>query len=239
MSFKQIAIGAALLCGLSGCTDAAKISTDQVTPVTWQFNLMMDGELDGAWEYNVATADDGRIHIFGGTAWTSQSITESESLYVAREGWMPLSLDVEGDFSGTMLAADINWDGAHAMGHITVTPAEADAHVTQVDVGQDAPVYERTAFFAALRGMALTPGEEFTLTWFNVHADGLEDAAIHVGEVTEVTVPAGTFEVMPVEIVSPSVTNVVYVTTATPRDVVRVDVVGMPMVFELAGVALP
>jgi len=239
MSFKQTVLGAALLCGLSGCTDATKISTDQITPVTWQFNLMFDGELDGAWEYNIEAAEDEQFHIFGGTTWTSQSITESESLYVAREGWMPLSLDVEGDFSGTMLAADINWAGAHVTGHITVTPVEADAHITQIDIVQDAPVYERTAFFAAMRGMALTPGDDFTLTWFNVHADGLEDVTVRVGEVTEMTVPAGTFEVMPVEIVAPSVTNVVYVTTAMPRDVVRVDVVGMPMVFELAAVALP
>ena len=239
MSVKQIYFGAALFCGLAACADATVINGDQVTPVTWQFNLMMDGELDGAWEYNVAAADDGQVHIFGGTTWTSQSIAESESLYVAREGWMPLSLDVEGDFSGTELTAAIAWDGPHATGVITVTPAQGDAHVTQVDVTQDAPIYERTAFFAALRGMNLTPGEEFSLTWFNVHADGLEDVTVHVGDVTEVIVPAGTFEVLPLEIVAPSITNVVYVTTAMPRDVVRVDVGGMPMVFELAAVAIP
>lgn len=239
MTFKRIIASAALICGLAACTDANEINTSQITPVTWQFNLMMDGEPDGTWEYNVEAAEDGRVHIFGGTNWTSQSITESESLYVRARDWTPLGLEVDGDFSGTALAAAIAWDEGHATGTITITPAQAAPHITQIDLTQSAPVYERTAYFAALRGRDLQPGEEFALTWFNVHADGLEDATVRVGEVTEVTVPAGTFEVLPVEITAPSVTNTIYVTTAMPRDVVRVDVHGMPMVFELAGIAQP
>lgn len=217
---------------------AVELQPASVTPVSWRFNLVFNDEVDGQWEYNIS-ADGARTHISGGTTWVSQSISETEDMYVDTATWAPLSLVVDGDFAGTQLGAEITWDGAHATGPITVQPVGADAAVTPIDLEMPAGLYERTAFFGGLRGAELAAGDELTISWFNVHAQGVEEVTVTVGAAVELTVPAGTFMTYPVEIVGANLTNIAYVTTSAPRDIVRVDVIGQPMVFELVSSTTP
>ena len=217
---------------------AFEIVPENIEPVRWEFNLTMDGAVDGTWAYTVADAGD-RMHIYGGTTWPSANITETEDMYVDAATWAPLSLDVDGDFVGTTLQAEIRWDGTQVSGPVTIQQAGAEATTRQIDLEMTEPLFERTAFFAALRGAMFEEGDTFSLSWFNIHAQGMGDAVVTVGAEQEVTVPAGTFSVLPVEIAGSVVTNIAYMTTTVPRELVRVDVVGQPMVFELVSSTTP
>ncbi len=89
----------------------------------------------------------------------------------------------------------------------------------------------RLAVVGLVAALPLTEGYEFAMPWFNTMANASEDVRIAVTGVETVTTPAGTFEAYKVELRGSQPENIVYVSTALPRKIVHIDVIGQPMHF--------
>lgn len=216
---------------------AFEIDRDALTPVRWQFDLVMDGQIDGSWDFNIT--DDGEVvHMFGATSWPSQNTFESDSIELRSSDLFPIVLDVDGDFDGTAILVDATWTGEAITGTMSIQAADA-AEPTIHPIEDVALPLTRVSTFGSIRGALLSSGDSGEISWFSTHDGGNRTVQMSVGEETTVTVPAGTFDVLPVTLTGEDLTNILYVTTTLPRDLVRVDVVGMPMVFELRSVTQP
>ena len=74
--------------------------------------------------------------------------------------------------------------------------------------------------------MEVEAGKTIEFNWFNTQNGQIKPIKFAVGDPREVTVPAGTFEVFPVEQSGGQPGNTIYLTDAKPRRIVRFDVTG-------------
>ena len=81
--------------------------------------------------------------------------------------------------------------------------------------------------------LPLAEGESFTLSVLDSEDATIKLYTIKVEGVEEVTVPAGTFSVFRVSMMGGDEQFVFYVSRETPRKIVKMEIVGQPVVFEL------
>lgn len=81
--------------------------------------------------------------------------------------------------------------------------------------------------------LGLTPGKTFHVTLFSTGEGTAKPYTFKVGTPESVTVPAGTFQAYRIEVTGSQSPFVIHVTTEAPRRVVRTEIVGQPVVFEL------
>ncbi len=230
-------IGLALLALAAGQAQAFEIEREHLTPVRWLFDLVYDGQVDGGWEFNI-TDDGDVVHMFGSTSWPSQNTLETDSILLRSADLFPQVLDVDGDFGGTAFLVDAAWTDESVTGTMSIQGADADSPTIHAIDDVALPV-ARLSTFGSMRAARLEPGDSEALDWFSTHDGGNRTVQMSVGALQSITVPAGTFEVLPVTLTGDQLTNILYVTTTLPRELVRVDVIGMPMSFELREISQP
>ena len=100
--------------------------------------------------------------------------------------------------------------------------------------------YERgTLFFKLVEGLPLVPGERYdTHVFFSLEGQ-VREISLHVSDPVEIETPLGTFETIPVITQGGSPNNIMYVTTGEQPRIVRIDVLGQSMHFELVATDPP
>lgn len=233
-----LAAGLSTLSGLAPLLSHASeldIAAERVFLGSLRFDLVFEGNPDGYWTYAVRRDGD-RLIVDEQTVWTSRNIQESTTVAVSAADLTLERLELEGDFDGRTMSAQVVRRGESIVGEIE-TRADPSGETQTMPVGIDNPgsAFERTSMFGLLSGARLEPGQTVSMEWFNVFTNSVESLTASVDQVTSVLVGGKRYEVVPVLLASPSQPNVVYLTTDEPRHMVRVDVVGQPMVFEYTG----
>ena len=83
--------------------------------------------------------------------------------------------------------------------------------------------------------LPLSDGASFTINAFEAPRGRVQTTTIRVTAGHEVTVPAGTFSAFKLDVQAGEVALVVYVSEDAPRRTLKVEIVGQPVSFELAG----
>jgi hypothetical protein len=100
--------------------------------------------------------------------------------------------------------------------------------------------YERgTLFFKLVEGLPQEPGARFNFNVYFTGSDEVRPITLHVEQPVEIDTPLGRFEVTPILTQGAEPENVMYVTRGEGPRLVRVDVVGLPMHFELVSTDVP
>jgi hypothetical protein len=80
--------------------------------------------------------------------------------------------------------------------------------------------------------LPLAEGATFTIGAFEASQNAVRALAVKVAGTEQVTVPAGQFGVYRVEVSGGQQPLVLYVTREAPRRLVKLEIVGQPVVFE-------
>jgi hypothetical protein len=116
----------------------------------------------------------------------------------------------------------------------SVTPQQSGTPTTtDLDTTVVAGTYDDNALSTIATALPLTAGQTFNLTVFESGKNRSSIMQIKVSDGGAVTVPAGTFQTLRLEISGGQVPIVLSVAKDTPRRIVKIEVVGAPLMFEL------
>ncbi len=116
----------------------------------------------------------------------------------------------------------------------SATPQQ-DGAMKQLDVDSPLPAgtYDENTVPFLVPALPLAPSKSFTLNFFSPSEGATKLLTFKVGSLESVAVPAGTFRAYHIDVTGSRVPFVMYVTSDTPRRVVKTEFVGQPFVIEL------
>lgn len=204
------------------------ISKVEYGPIRYQ--LVQNDEVRGEMYYELEQrGDEIVVH---DSATLLPGVRESATSVIDAQTLAPKSVVLDGDFNRTIFDADLQFSDEGVSGaYILKRPAEITRTIQPFEMEMQADAVLRPAFFGLVSGLPLEDGASFSFTWFAPLAQSFADVTFAVTGVATVSVPAGEFEAFVGE-VRAQPENVVYITTATPHRVVRIDVPGQNMRFE-------
>lgn len=140
--------------------------------------------------------------------------------------------------TGTVMGQAIDIRVAYAPGRVTgraqtPDPRAGAPKVTEIDTALAAGTMDINAFQPLMAALPLAEGASSTVAAFDASENVTRTLTAKVSGVQEITVPAGTFTAFRVELSGGQTPLVLYVSRETPRRLLRLDVVGQPLVFEL------
>jgi len=112
---------------------------------------------------------------------------------------------------------------------------QPDGSVKRYDIDTVLPVgtLDENAVPFVVPALPLGPGRSFTLSCFTPSENSQKTLTFKVGGLESVTVPAGTFQAYRIAVTGSRVPFTMYVSTETPRRVLKTEFVGQPFVVEL------
>ena len=94
--------------------------------------------------------------------------------------------------------------------------------------------YDANAVNVLIPALPLATGKSFAMSVFSSGDGSAKVLSVDVASAETVTVPAGTFQTFKVRVSGGEAPFVLYVSSDTPRRIVKLEIVGAPVVFELA-----
>ena len=206
------------------------VDMDKVEFGALTFRLMLAGEEKGEMFYALEKQGDAIVFHDGTTL--LPSTRESLTAVFDANTLAPRSIVLDGDFSRTVLDVDLTFENGKAAGLYRV---KRPNELAKSDTPFELEIPEHTVFrgsvFGLSAGLPLNDGDVYNVKWFAPLAGALQDGELAVEGDETVSVPAGEFETVKLH-VKAQPENMIYITKAEPRRVVRIDVIGMDMVFE-------
>jgi len=206
------------------------VDMDDVEFGEMTFRMIVAGEEVGEMFYVLEQQDD-TIVMHDGTT-MMPSTRESLTAVFDAETLAPRSIVLDADFNRTVLDIDLTVEDGKATGLYRVKQPSALAKTDKpFELEMPKDVIFRGAVFGLSAGLPLKKDDVYKVKWFAPLGGVLQDVELAVEGEETVSVPAGEFETIKLH-VKAQPENMIYVTKAEPRRVVRIDVIGMDMVFE-------
>jgi zinc protease len=145
----------------------------------------------------------------------------------------PRHIDQTGASAGQQLEVHLSYDGGRVRGTAIVPGPRGTSQTVTIDTTVAAGTYDGHVLAPLVAALPLAPGAPLSLPVFSMQARSVHVITVAVDSLETVTVPAGTFKVYRVRGVGGDSGLVWYVTSDTPRRIVKTEIVGTPVVFEL------
>jgi zinc protease len=143
-------------------------------------------------------------------------------------------LDQTGTVQGRAADVHLTYDGGRVKGTATTPQPDGTTQSLQIDTTVAPGTLDDNATSFLLPALPLAIGKTFTLNVFDGGKGQAKTVQIKVSDGGSVTVPAGTFDTYRLDVSGGQVPTVFYVAKGTPRRIVKIELVGAPLVFELA-----
>lgn len=198
-----------------------------------RFDLVLNEEIQGDW-YLEGSAQDGVYRLVDATS-LYPDVRESGVWAMSADTYAPLTLSVDGDFSRSILDAELAWRDGRVSGEYRLRrPEESVRRTVEFDQEVRAGAIFRAAAFALAPGIDFSAGP-VSLTWFSTLSGQYEDIRLVPEGAADIETPAGSFETQMIGVRGGSIENVLYITDEGEPRLVRVDVVGQDMRMEYRG----
>jgi len=159
--------------------------------------------------------------------------TQLTTLALRAADLSPLTLDQSGTLAGQKQLVHLVYAGGRVKGHISQPQPTGAPSSIDVDTALAAGTYDENCVAVLVPALALAPGQTFTVNTFSSGDGAIRTLTLKVAGLDSVTVPAGTFRAYQVQVTGGTSPFVLYVSADSPRRVVKIEVVGQPLVFEL------
>jgi predicted Zn-dependent peptidase len=143
------------------------------------------------------------------------------------------SVEQTGQVQGQASEIHMTYDGMHVTGTASTPSATGTPTVVTVDTTLAEGTLDSEALEILFPALPLAEGAAFTVNAFNASEGAVTTTTIKVTGVQDITVPAGTFSAYKLEMQTGEVALITYVSRDTPRQTLRMEIVGQPVVFEL------
>jgi zinc protease len=139
-----------------------------------------------------------------------------------------------GTGGGQAMETRLSYSGGRVSGRAqTPDPRAGAPKVVEVDTALAEGTTDVNAFQPLVAALALAQGASFTVPAFEASENAVRSMNVKVAALQDVTVPAGTFPAFRIEVSGAQQPFVFYVTTQSPRRLVKIELVGQPLAFEL------
>jgi hypothetical protein len=177
---------------------------------------------------------------------TNGSATYTEQLSIAALGMnqnleltmelAPLTMgrvDQSVELRGQSAETHLVYDAGRVTGTAQSPDPTGEIKSLEIDTTLVAGTVDDNALTVLVAALPLAEGASFTLNVFESGEGALKPYTLTVSGIEEVTVPAGTFQAFRVESSGGAQPFVFYVSQDTPRRLVKIEIVGQPVAFEL------
>jgi zinc protease len=144
-----------------------------------------------------------------------------------------LAVDQTGQIGPQTAETHVVVDGDRITGRAQTPQPGGQPKVAEIDTVLPAGTIEANQLTVVVPALALAEGASFAVSVFDASEGSLKPYAIRVEGTETITVPAGSFEVFKVVVTGGPFPTAMHVTQATPRRIVRLELVGQPFVMEL------
>ena len=218
---------------LAAADEAAEFDPTQLLARRDSFQVMVQGSPFGHMTVQIDAAD---------TALTYTEETQIPAVGLAQRTTVVLdprtlavrSVEQTGSGAGQAMETHLRYVAGRVSGRAqTPDPRAGSPKVVDVDTVLAEGTTDINAFQPLVAALALAEGAEFAVKAFEAAENAVRSLSVKVTETADITVPAGTFSVFRVEVSGAAQPFVFYVTRESPRRLVKIEVVGQPLGFEL------
>lgn len=197
--------------------------------------MLRNGEVAGYWIWEI-TKTDNQI-LMNDISVLTGIVREDLSGKIERDGLYTSSLNINMEMGPNLLKVDSKRDSPTHLKAVIEISGEMNRSKS-VDTVYIAAVIQREEVFALVQALPLKKG--LSLSGDVLFSDRAATSRMKLEVTGEeiVRVPAGTFDCYKIEFTGGEPSNTIYVSKATPRRIVKVDVLGQPLTLELAGSSL-
>lgn len=144
------------------------------------------------------------------------------------------SFEQTGQMQGQTGEVTVTYEGNRVFGS-SRTPQPTGVREIAIDTTLAEGTVDAEALEVLLGAMPLEAGAEFTINTFDPSDGTVKPTTIEVTTLEDVTVGAGTFTAYRLELTQGQESMIMWVSQDAPRRVVRAEIVGQPVAFELVG----
>jgi len=171
---------------------------------------------------------DGQLIVQDRTSVPGFNIEEKITVTMDAKSRAPITAEVEAMFGENSLDVDLKWTGHRVTGRLARGPEEKTVNQKLAP-----DTFTRVALFALLPAFAWKEGAAFRVDMFDVMSAKNYSITLLATEKTKVDVLAGRFEAWRVEVNGHEVRQAFYISTATPAQTVKIEVLDTSWHYEL------
>lgn len=227
-------------------TDGSPLTPEDLTPVAAElefdrtqlvarrdsFQIVAQGTPLGHSVTAWSEAEDGPTY-WEITAIPMMGMTQETNVKLDPATLAAVSVDINGNFGGRTAETHLAYDNGHVTGSAQTPKPTGEIATVDVDTTLATGFIDMNLVQPLLPALALADGASFTVSAFDASENRIKTITLKVTGTQDVTVPAGTFSTFRVEMTGIEQGAVYFVTTDSPRRLVKTEVVGQPIVFEL------
>ena len=144
----------------------------------------------------------------------------------------PVSVKGSGKMQGQDLGVDVTYANRRAKG-TGVAPSATGMKTVNVDTTLAAGVLDDNMISALVPGLRWVPDAKYSVSVFDASTGTFKQLSLQAMAAESVTVPAGTFPTLRVEMTGLEQPMTMYVTSASPHRIVKMTLAGQPVEFVL------
>lgn len=161
------------------------------------------------------------------------NILETAKGVIDAKTFLPVSNYIDFAAGTSRNIFDLKWANGARSGTVALNKEGQETRTVDIGDPNQPNSIIRLSIFGVIAAMPLAEDFSIEMPWYNTLSNSMENITLaHVGFET-VETPAGSFETHKVHVQNGTPENMVYVTRALPHRIVRIDVLGQPMHFEL------
>jgi zinc protease len=213
---------------------AVSWAMDRLVPGSLEYQVTIQGNPAGQAAQQIERAtEDGRPVVRISSSMNIASFVQMADTITADSGTLaPIRVRQSGTSRGQPASVTLDYQGTHATGHRHV-PTPAGVHDAAIDTTLAAGTLDEDELDALLPALPLAEGGRWVVHTFSGSEGVVRTLTMTVAGEDSVTVPAGTFQCWKIEITGGQVPYNYYVTKAAPYLLVKYEMVGQPIAFEL------
>ena len=142
-------------------------------------------------------------------------------------------VDQTGSTQGQPSDIHLRYAAGRVQGKSTTPQASGTPQTIQIDTSLAVGTYDDNALNLILPALPLAAGKTFNLSVFESGKGQTRVIQVKVSDGGTVTVPAGTFPTYRLDLSGGQVPVAMFVAQETPRRIVKIELIGVPFVFEL------
>jgi zinc protease len=213
---------------------AVSWALDRLAPGTLEYRVMVQGNPLGqaAQRLERATEAGRQVLRISSTLSIASFVQQNDTITIDAATLAPIRIRQSGMTGGQPASISLDYDGTHVTGHAHV-PTREGVHDAAVDTTLAEGTLDDDEVGALLSALPLASGGRWVVNAFSGGEGVVRTLTMRVAGEDSVTVPAGTFQCWKVELTGGQTPLTFYVGKAAPYALVKYELVGQPVSFEL------
>jgi predicted Zn-dependent peptidase len=213
-------------------TTAVSLDPAQLVARRDSFAFMFQGNAMGSQVTDLREEAEGMVYVEQ-TSIPVMGMTQMTQVRMAKGSMAPQLVEQSGQVGGQNTETKVTIADGRASGRAQSPQQGGQVKTVEVDTTIATGTFEVNQLQAIVPALPLAEGASITLNVFNASDATTKAFTFKVEGVEDVTVPAGTFPTFRVSLTGGDLPVVFLVSRDTPRRVVKIEIVGQPVVFEL------